>query len=478
MADNKKLLKAAEKSPEDFNKQLNAYFKKNKELSADFLCFLFLRMIKRNTAHAVEYFLPRLIETISMNQGIQSAYNILSRLEVALNFRKPSIGLYDNSLHFIGGAQKYGCTLAHALQNDFDITFISNKSISLPELEKWYNLDLSHCPLKIIKIPFFEEDEQEKILVDPADVDLKKDNPFHIISKESGNYDIFINNCMLEMVYPMANISVFIVHFPERERSRFFYVDKYTEIIHNSLYTAEWIKKKWDLIPHKHIYPPVDMDKPDESPEKEDIILSCSRFDPGGNKQQAEMVKVFGKLIKLHPDTTKGWKLVLTGGSIAENRYLEKIKKMMSQSPELKIELRINVAADELKTIYQKAKIFWHFTGLNQLDPAKVEHFGMTIAEAMQNGCVPVVFNGGGQTEIVEDQVSGFLFSSETDLIDRTIKLMDDSNLMDKLSQNVYQRGKQFHKNIFIDDVRKHFNQLLEDYCSIDLSYGENSSGS
>jgi len=467
MIESKQLLEMAEKSPNDLSKLLKSCFIENKNIPDSFIGLILLKLIQKNPSYAVLPCLSELIETISLDKGIQSAYNILTRLEVMLDFRKPSIGIYDCALHFIGGAQKYGCTIAHALQNEFDITLITNRNITLDELQRWYNLELSRCRLKIIKIPFFEEKKQKKIMIDPADVDLKKDNPFHIISKESGNYDIFVNNCMLEMVYPLANISLFICHFPEREISRFFYVSKYTEIIYNSLYTAEWIKKRWKLVPHKHIYPPVDMEGLDHSQKKENIILTASRFDLSGNKQQLEIIRSFKKFVKQYPKNKRDWKLILAGGSIAENQYLEKIKKLISLSPGEDIELKVNVSADELKTIYKKAKIFWHFTGFNQYDPARVEHFGMTIAEAMQNGCVPIVFNGGGQTEIVEDGVSGFLFSSEKELFDKTIELIKNQDLLVKIGKKAFQRGKQFNKDIFIAEIKTHFNQLLKEYRSI-----------
>jgi len=396
--------------------------------------------------------------------------NILFRLEETLKLRKPSIGIYDFAFHYVGGAQKYGCTIAYALQDEFDVTLIANRKISLQKLQRWYNLDLSRCRIKIVRVPFYEGEKQDKDLIDPWDARLEKDNPFDVISKESANYDIFINNCTLEMVYPTANISVFICHFPEREKNQFFYVDKYTEIVYNSLYTAEWIKKRWHLDPHKHIYPPVDMEASTPSLEKENIILSVSRFDPGGNKQQLKMVRVFQKVIKQYPEIMKEWKLVLAGGSITGNPYLEKIKKAMSEIPELEIELKVNIPADELKTVYQKAKLFWHFSGLDQSEPAKIEHFGMTTVEAMQNGCVPIVFNGGGQTEVIEDLFSGFLFSSQKELMEKTIKVIKDSSLMKKVSQKALWRGKQFNKEIFIAEAKKYFSGLLKEYRSIGKS--------
>ncbi len=408
--------------------------------------------------------LPKMIDRIKKKKGVQFAVNFLNLLELANGYRKPSIGLYDHAMHFIGGAQKYGCTIASALQDDFDVTLIVNKSVTVEKLEQWYNLDLSSCKILIVPIPFFEENRKGKEHIDPAEVNMKGENPFHIISRISGDFDIFINNSMLEMVYPLSNLSVFICHFPERERSRFFHVDKYTEIVFNSLYTARWIKFRWGLTPHLHLYPPVDMEETNEDREKKSVILSVSRFDLGGNKQQIEMIQAFKRLNKKYPDSTKGWKLVLIGGSIGDNPYLEKIHKYLAKYPFLNIEVRINVPENELRTIYRRAKIFWHLCGLNQKDPAKVEHFGMNIVEAMQNSCVPIVFKGGGQTEIVEEGISGYFFSDETGLLIKTVELLDKPDKLFQMSKNAYERGKRFHVDIFVDKVRAYFRQLLNNY--------------
>ncbi len=418
-------------------------------------------MMGAGSSSRVLRFLPRLVNTVAVDQGLQSAWNMLSFLELALHHRKPSVGLYDNALHYIGGAQKYGCTMASALQDDFDLTLIANRPIARSQLENWYGLDLSRCGIKIVPIPYFDNKNRSSDLIDAGEVDTAQENPFHLISLESGNYDVFINNCMLEMVYPLANVSIFITHFPERKKSLFFYVHLYTQIVANSLYTVQWIRQRWNLEPHQHLYPPVDMEAPRVPEDKENVILSVSRFDPGGNKQQLKMIELFQRISRDHPGIMKGWKLTVAGGSIGDNPYLEKINIFLAQNPSSRIDLRTNLTASEIKTLYQRAKIFWHFCGLGQTDPAKVEHFGMTVAEAMQNGCVPIVFRGGGQTEIVEDTVSGFLFSTETQLSETTLELMARPELLQEMGQKAFERGKRFRREIFVDAVKRYFRDLV-----------------
>jgi len=411
--------------------------------------------------------LSKNLEKVKKDKGIQSSYNILMRLEVALGIRKPSIAIYDNSLHFIGGAQKYGCTIAQSLQEVFDVTLISHKKISLRQIQDWYGLDLKNCKVKVIKIPFFENREIKKDTFDAGEVDLKGENPFHIISRESGEYDIFINNCMLEMVYPLSNTSEFVCHFPERERSRFFHVDKYSHIICNSRYTGEWIKRKWNLEPHKIFYPPVEMMDAFVNINKEKMILSVSRFELSGKKQQLEMIKIFKRILKKYPEKTKRWKIIIAGGSVRKNPYLEKVRKASKALPTGRVDLRVNISLDELKELYKKASIFWHLAGLEQIDPERAEHFGMTTVEAMQNRCVPVVYRGGGQQEIIEEGVSGLFFDTRDELVDKTIELIDFMSSLKKIGSFAHKRGKEFTKEVFQKKIKKHFEKILKEYCSV-----------
>jgi len=462
MVDEPRLQRAAAASSRKYSRLIRRSLEERKKLSQDTVNSLVLEWLRSRPAAETTRRLPRLLDDLARHKGIQSAWNLLSFLEVALRLRRPRIGIYDHAFHYIGGAQKYGSTIAQTLQDDFEVTLLANKPVALADLQSWYGLDLSRCRLKVVPLPFFEEKGRHPQIVDAGEVDTCRDeNPFHPVSRESGNYDIFINNGMLEMVYPLANTSLFICHFPERKKSRYFYVRRYTEIVHNSLYTARWIEKRWNLTPHKHIYPPVDMEPAVFPLKKENIILSVSRFDEGGNKQQLDMIRVFEEFVRSQPREMAGWKLVLVGGSPSHNPYLERIQAYLQQPRAAEIELRVNVSASELKSEYGRAKIFWHFCGLGQTDPAKVEHFGMTVAEAMQNGCVPVVFRGGGQTEIVEDSLSGFLFSSEKELTDKTLGLLENPGRLEEMSVSAHQRGKAFRHEVFTDAVRSYLQGLL-----------------
>jgi len=403
--------------------------------------------------------LGRIGKAIADCAGLRTAINTIDRCQLLLGLRKPRIAIYDHTWQFIGGAQKYGATMAEALQNLGEITLIGNRPFSSEHLAEWYGLDLKDCATRVVPLTFFEEKGGDYI--DPADIISRAmANPFHAVSRTTLDYDLFINNSMLEMVLPLAYRSAFITHFPERRARSYFYVDRYSCVVCNSRYTAGWIEKRWEFKPHTQIYPPVDMPGP-RPKNKEPIVLSAARFDPGGNKQQLDMIRAFQTLIRRHPQASRGWRLILAGGSHGDNPYLQQVKKFLMDYPGLPVELRVNITAAELQELYRRSSLFWHFCGLGQSDPALVEHFGMTVAEAMQSGCIPLVFDGGGMREIVRSGENGYLFSSLAELVGATIKLIDMPALRANLAEAAWSAGRDFAKEIFAGRVRALVQELL-----------------
>jgi len=176
------------------------------------------------------------------------------------------------------------------------------------------------------------------------------------------------------------------------------------------------------------------------------------------------MVYTFLKLNRGFPGLFNQWRLVLAGGSPDDNDYLKTIKKVIEKSGAENIRLKLNIPGDELKSLYNRSAIFWHLCGLDQTDPALVEHFGMTIVEAMQNRAVPIVFDGGGQREIVEHGRSGFRVSSTAELMTFTLKLIREPQLREELGSNAVKRSKAFTREVFEKKTRDFFSAELQKY--------------
>jgi glycosyltransferase involved in cell wall biosynthesis len=403
-------------------------------------------------------------ERISIEDGIQAGLNYLARAEVVLGLRRPRLAVYDHAFHLIGGAQKYGLTLIASLRDRFDITLIANKDIRFEDFRDWYDLDLSGCVVKIIKIPYFEQ--TGAAFLDPAMVTTKVQNPFHLVGLESGGYDVFINNSMNEMVYPLSNISVLICHFPERLPRSYFYADRYDYVIYNSRYTAAWVERMWKFKPHQHIYPPVDLEGGGAAAPKKKLILSVARFEPEGTKRQREMIEAFLRLDRLHPDIVKDWRFVLVGGSEPKNRYLDGLTRLVEDSPRKNVELKVNISAAELRALYREASIFWHLCGIFQDHPSEVEHFGMTTVEAMEHRAVPIAYDGGGLKEIIEHGVDGFRVRTTGKLLEYSIRLIRDPGLARKLGEAAHAKAQNFSRAKFEERVRSFFDRLLQEYTA------------
>jgi len=208
-------------------------------------------------------------------------------------------------------------------------------------------------------------------------------------------------------------------------KMKLFRIDK---IICNSNFTKEVIDQEYG-VESVVIYPPVDVVhiKPKR---KENIILSVGRFSSlMQSKKQDELVKLF-KGIDLDD-----WRLVLAGGiEIGADEFVQKVEKLAQGA---NIEIIKSPDFGQLREIYGKAKIFWSASGYGEdekKNPGKVEHFGITVVEAMAAGVVPLVFNSGGHKEIIQDGIDGELWESLSELKKETKNLIKDSKTLREMS--------------------------------------------
>ena len=408
--------------------------------------------------------LDQLKNLIKDRFGPAKAISFFSCLELMLDLRKIRVGIYDHAFHFAGGGQRYVATIAEMLQYDYDITYVANKDVQLEKYREWFNLDLSGCRIEVKKLPFFEC--RNRYFIDEGMVVNEAVNPFDIISRQSLNYDVFINANMLGKVHPLSPVSVFICHFPDRDKEPFFQVDNYDYLISNGNYTSHWIKKRWGLTPTHRIYPPVDMYNPEARyTDKGKMILSVARFEVAGSKKQLELLNAFQELKEKAPDIMTGWRLVLVGGNFPDNPYFHKISQSIRSEDVL---LQPDLTHDQLKQWYVKSSIFWHACGLYESEPHKIEHFGMTTVEAMQNKCVPVVYDGGGQKEIVSQGKDGYRFQDIGQLQNFTLDLIKNEGKRKQMAYAGYMRSHDFNLQAFQKHILAFFSEIERDLRGVD----------
>lgn len=422
------------------------------------------KLVAYQSEETVKRILPLIFNELMSFLAPKEILQVISRYQIHYQKRKPTLCIYDHALHLIGGGQKYSATIAQILKDKYDIIFIANKEIDIQQLEKWYGLNLHNTKIKIVSLDYF--DTQNRREIDPNIVDSLEHNPFDRVAQECVNYDIVLNANMVSKLNPLSSCSVFVCHFPDSERKKYFYAKDYSYLICNSNYGKYWIKQRWDIDADKVLYPSVDMYPENKNVNKENIILSVTRFEVGGSKKQFEMIQTFINLCHQCPDIKKYWKFILIGGSIEINPYLDRIKELINNNHDIPIEIYVNAELDFIKKQYSRAKIFWHACGYHESNPHLVEHFGMTTVEAMQNSCVPIVINGGGQQEIVEHGVSGFLFDELDELIDYTCLIILDKEKMINYSHAAFARSAMFSAKVFKESVLGMFNELESEYLN------------
>ncbi|MBM3708799.1 MAG: glycosyltransferase [Actinobacteria bacterium] len=261
-------------------------------------------------------------------------------------------------------------------------------------------------------------------------------------------YDERKINLIKKIILKLAGfLPLFLVTYPRDLK----FLDTYHKIIAISEYSQKWVRRFWSkesII----LYPPVDVEK-FKTEKKEKIILSVGRFFSGHhNKKQLELAQNFIELYENHRDIMKDFKLVLAGGveeKPAHMEYLKIIKKISMGYP---INVMPNIGWRNLVKLFSRALIFWHASGMEEdkdRHPEKFEHFGITTVEAMASGCIPVVINMGGQTEIIKDGFNGFLFGSWEQLRVLTLKICKNEIDYSTVSRNAVLDAEKFSSLCF-----------------------------
>ena len=226
------------------------------------------------------------------------------------------------------------------------------------------------------------------------------------------------------------------------------------KIIVNSNFTKGVIDKEFgsDSVV---IYPPVSVEKI-KPKKKENVILFVGRFSELKQaKNQDVLVKAFRRL---YDSGYREWRLILAGGAeVGGKEYLRRIKKMSEGYP---VEIIESPSFKEIVALYGRAKIFWSAVGSGvkeEKEPEKVEHFGITLVEAMAAGVAPVVYWAGGYKETIKDGKNGFLWKDTRSFLKITKKLIEDkSNLL-----SISRQAKEDSERYGYERFNKEFLALL-----------------
>lgn len=350
------------------------------------------------------------------------------------------VAIYSPYLDTLGGGEKYMMTIAEILSNENLVEvlldthlFSLGKSGLKDDLSKRFDFDLSK--VSFIRAP------------------IGKDSNFIDRALFLRKYDLLFYLTDGSIFYPTAKKNILHIQTPLIGQPTTSFLGKlklkgWSLIIYNSNFTRINAEKNWPLT-SKVIYPPVDVFKI-KPLKKKNYILSVGRFFGYlKDKKHEVLVDTFKSLVD--ENKLDEWSLHLVGAmSEGDEEYVELLKQ---QAKEYKIFIHPNLPFEDLKKLYGESSIYWHASGYQELDPKKMEHFGITIVEAMAAGCVPVVVNSGGAKEIIKEGESGFLWNEVKDLKKFTVSLIKDSKLREEMMEKSEKRSKVFSKDKFSREI-------------------------
>ena len=356
------------------------------------------------------------------------------------------IGIFDPYLDDLGGGEKYMMTIAQCLSDNHIVDIFWDDKKDLVKLSRRFPLNLSKT--KLVPNIFNPQTSILKRLVE-----TKKYDAIVLLSDGSIPF-VLSGKLFIHFQQPLPALKPSFKSSLKKVRVNAFFC--------NSKFTKSFIDKEL-RVNSKVIYPPVKIKT--QKNVKENIILHVGRFRVkdvttningvkegiGDYKKQSVMLEAFKEMVN---KGLKDWKLVIaTSVNDGEMKIFETFKKAAEGFP---IEFLVNKSNEELWDIYSKAKIYWHASGFGEdleKNPEYAEHFGISTVEAMGAGAVPVVINAGGQKEIVIEGENGFLWDSINELQAKTLKLIQDEPLLNKLSKQAMESSKEFSAERFYQAV-------------------------
>ncbi len=323
---------------------------------------------------------------------------------------KMKAAVYSPYLDTLGGGERYVLSFAKVLSdNGWSVDLQSSDNVITKKLEKRFGLHFKN--IKTVE-------------------DIKRGDGYDLCFwlSDGSVPNLLARKNILHFQRPFFNVDGKNLI----NRMKFFRINR---VVVNSVFTKKWIDKEYP-VNSTILYPPVDVSK-FKPGKKEKLIICIARFSQlEQSKRQDVLVSAFKKLYDLG---NKDWKMVLAGGSeVGRTNYVDTLRRSGKGYP---IRIIENPDFKVIKDLYAKAKIFWSASGYGvdeEKNPQKLEHFGITVVEAMSAGVLPVVYNAGGHKEIIEDSVNGFLWKTKGELIKKTRKIIEE----DKFIKDIVKSAK------------------------------------
>ncbi len=347
------------------------------------------------------------------------------------------IALYN--LHFatLGGGERRTALLAAHLAQEYEVTVFSATPIDTVRIRELFGIDLSKVANRVVPQSLEE----------------------HVAAIVAWRPDLFINNSYCSRLPCPVQRGIYMCMFPEGRPDA---LAGYEMITANSGYTQRWIRELWRR-ESAVVYSAVEPMGPPAT--KENLILNVGRFqaDVGDNhfKHQDTLLAAFHKL---QWQLGAPWEMHFVGSVGRAQGDLPYAEALRQRACSLKVHFHFGLSQDGLRDLYRRAALYWHATGYGDpagRSPARQEHFGMTIVEAMSAGAIPIAFRGGGPCETIVEGTTGHLWTNPGELLARTRELIGDAALRERMSGEAVERSRQFDQTQYLQRMDAIVSRIL-----------------
>lgn len=164
-------------------------------------------------------------------------------------------------------------------------------------------------------------------------------------------------------------------------------------------------------------------------------------------KRPMLLLEAFQQVCSIRKDISENWKLIFCGDGPEKEQML----KFIQINGMTNVEILGQV--EDVDSILSDSKLFCL--------PSRYEGQSIALMEAMNNGCIPIVFaNASGNNTMIEDNSTGYL--SDDVLADTIIRAIDSNN-NDEISKNANKYVQQYSMGNSLDSWNEFFKKIGED---------------
>jgi GT2 family glycosyltransferase/glycosyltransferase involved in cell wall biosynthesis len=350
-----------------------------------------------------------------------SSRNAAKRLSRGLSSAKPCAVVYTPFEMRTGGGERYLLSSARALSADYRVILCSDDHFSRARV---LHVLLA---LGITEFEFEISDSVASVHAMCKDIEVL----------------FAMGNEIIPPTPPIARLNLFHLQFPfpwrHLGRFNFEIIEAYDAIIVNSDFTRHWTNRRMSEVGVRLVPPVIELSPPVRRIEKrsevdarsaEDHIrvVTVGRFFVGGHsKRQDVFLAIIAEARKQTSTKITATLIGAVHSSADAQAYYESIVALANQ---MDVEIIVDAPLSVLDQTLQNADVYIHCAGygVSELEaPERMEHFGISIVEAIQAGCVPIVYAAGGAKEVIAKAGVGFVFQSVAVAAQQLVRLCEPS---------------------------------------------------